>query len=444
MRNSSAPRVPIFRAVFANLLLALGLILSACEMVPPPQPTQAPTPSVHLRPGVTGIAMAAPTSAPAATAGTTPSRASSPSPAVNATAFPDPAGYQWATVASGLDKPLGIENAGDGSGRLFVVEKPGRIVILQNGQALPTPFLDIADRVKSSGSEQGLLGLAFHPNYSQTGLFYVNYIDLNGNTVVASFHVSANDPNQADPASEQDLLHVDQPYPNHNGGSTAFGPDGYLYVGLGDGGSEGDPQRNGQNLQTMLGKILRIDVNNSHPYAIPKDNPFAQGGGLPEIWAYGLRNPWRISFDKATGDMFIADVGQDSWEEVDFVAAGTPGGLNFGWSYFEGMHPFHDQPPANASFVQPVAEYSHAEGCSISGGYVYRGRSMPAWTGIYFYGDYCSGNVWGLLHTSGTTWQSQKLFSTDAKISSFGVDEAGELYLADLDGGRILRLGPKQ
>jgi len=333
-----------------------------------------------------------------------------------------------------------IQNAGDGSGRLFVVEKRGRIVILQNDQLLPTPFLDISNEVDSSGTEQGLLGLAFHPQYAQNGLFYVYYIDPGGNSVVARFNVSSNDPNQADPSSEVGLLHVDQPYSNHNGGNLAFGPDGYLYIGLGDGGSEGDPLRTGQDLQTLLGKLLRIDVNSGDNYSIPADNPFASGGGLPEIWAYGLRNPWRFSFDSLTGDLYIGDVGQDSWEEVDYIPAGTPGGLNFGWSFYEGMHPYQGQPPADVTFTPPVIEYSHSEGCSITGGYVYRGSALPEWQGIYFYGDYCSGTIWGLLQAGVGNWQSKHLFDSGLRISAFGVDEAGEIYVAGLNSGNVLRL----
>ncbi len=421
---------------------AIGLILAACEVVPAPQNTQGPTLATVSSPVATDTFIQTsipPTQAASATVQASPGPAATQIPS-----FPDPTGYQWTPYITGLNQPVDIQNAGDGSGRLFVVEKPGRIVIVKDGQTLPTPFLDIQSKVKSDGAEQGLLGLAFHPKYTQNGLFFINYIDPDGNTVIARFQVSANDPNQADPGSETDLIHVDQPFPNHNGGSMVFGPDGYLYMGLGDGGSGGDPQRNGQNVQTFLGKILRIDVNSGNSYSIPSTNPFVNGGGLPEIWAYGLRNPWRFSFDRATGDMYIADVGQDAYEEVDFVPAGTSGGLNFGWSFFEGMHPFHDQPPANANFVQPVVEYSHSEGCSITGGYVYRGASMPAWQGVYFYGDYCSGNIWGLIQTGQNEWQSKLVFSTSAKISTFGVDEAGELYLADLGSGSVLRLSPNQ
>jgi glucose/arabinose dehydrogenase len=445
MMDERKGKMPAAAGRLAGFFVILGLILSACEVIPAPAMTQAPTvspiPSLSISGNATST-VAPSESAAAPTETTTPPTATTA--ATTQPFFPDPAGYEWTPVITGLDQPVDIQNAGDGSGRLFVVEKAGRIVVLQNGQLLSVPFLDIRDKVNSRSTERGLLGLAFHPDYRENGLFFVNYIDLNGNTVIARFHVSAQDPNQADPSSEVDLIHIQQPYPNHNGGSMVFGPDGTLYMGLGDGGSAGDPQRNGQNLQTLLGKILRIDVGRSDPYSIPADNPFAQGGGLAEIWAYGLRNPWRFSFDRATGNLYIADVGQDAWEEVDFVAAGTPGPLNFGWSYFEGLHPFHDQPPAGETFIEPVVEYSHSEGCSITGGYVYRGGVMPAWQGIYLYGDYCSGNVWGLIHGSDGSWQSRLLFQTSARISSFGVDEAEELYLADLGTGDVLRLSPRQ
>jgi len=357
--------------------------------------------------------------------------------------FPDPAGYAWNPVIGGLDLPVDIQNAGDGSGRLFIVEKPGRILILKNGLLLPTPFLDISARVGSTHTEQGLLGLVFHPDYAHSGLFYVNYTDGKGNTVIARFHVSTGNPDLADPASEKELLHVDRTFNNHNGGGLAFGPDGYLYIGLGDGGSEGDPLDIGQNLNTLLGKMLRIDVDHGSPYAIPADNPFVKSGGLPEIWAYGLRNPWRFSFDRRTGDLYIADVGQDAWEEIDFVPSGTPGGMNFGWSFYEGLHPYKGQPPSNASFSWPVSEYSHADGCAVTGGYVYQGAALPEWQGVYFYGDYCSGNIWGLLPANGSAPQAKILFTTTAKITTFGVDEAGEIYLADYGTGELMRLGRK-
>ncbi len=358
--------------------------------------------------------------------------------AQSAAALPDPASYVWMPVVSGLTSPIGLANAGDGSGRLFIVEQAGLILIFQNDQLLPQPFLDIRDRVGSQGMEQGLLGLAFHPQFGQTPYFYVNYTDRQGNTVIARFQVSLADPNRADPASEKRLLQIDQPFSNHNGGETVFGPDGYLYLGLGDGGSAGDPQGNAQSLDTLLGKILRVDVDGGDPYAIPTDNSFASGGGRAEIWAYGLRNPWRFSFDRLTGDLYIADVGQNQWEEIDFLRTGSAGKLNFGWDYFEGNHPYEGQPPSGEIFIAPVAEYPHSLGCSVTGGVVYRGSRLPAWQGVYLYGDFCTGAVWGLLRDAGGAWQSKPLFTNVGRIASFGEDEAGEVYLVDRSGTLLI------
>ncbi len=363
--------------------------------------------------------------------------AASPTPQPQAeNALPDPNTAQWKAVTPDLGGPVGIANAGDGSGRLFVLVRSGVIRVIRGGQLLDAPFLDITHKVGSRGSEQGLLGIAFHPKYSQTGFFYVNYTDLNGDTVIARFHA---DPgaDQADPASEQVLIQVRQPFPNHNGGGMAFGPDGYLYLGLGDGGSQGDPQNNGQSTQVLLGKLLRIDVDHGSPYAIPPDNPpWAKGGGLPEVWAYGLRNPWRFSFDATTHDLYIADVGQDTYEEIDFLPAGSPGGANFGWRYKEGMHQYGDPVPAGVNVIDPVYEYTHQEGgCSVTGGYVYRGKALPAWQGVYIFADYCTGYVWGLARGADGAWTGQILFQTGLAITSFGVDEQGELYLADQRSG---------
>jgi glucose/arabinose dehydrogenase len=362
-----------------------------------------------------------------------------PVAAFEANSFPNPASFKWTPIVSGFISPVNFQFVDDGTGRLFVVEQAGRIRIVTNGQVHEPAFLDITDRVGSGGDEQGLLGLAFHPDFETIPYFYVNYTDKQGNTVIARF---TSDGDRADPASEKDLLHIDQPFPNHNGGEVLFGPDGYLYLGLGDGGSQGDPYGNGQNTNVLLGKILRIDVDHGDPYSIPSDNPFVSSGGRPEIWAYGLRNPWRFSFDRLTGDLYIADVGQDIWEEVD-VVTGNPGGLNYGWSYYEGMHPYSGQAPAGINFIFPVVEYSHAVGgCAIIGGFVYRG-ALPEWQGIYLYGDYCSGIIWGLIRSSdpssGNPWQSQVLFETKASLTTFGEDLSGEVYFADR-GGTIYRL----
>jgi glucose/arabinose dehydrogenase len=408
------------RLIFLLVLpaLACGRLSTPLPPAPPPAPvagTITTTPSGSV---IASLTVKPPTTAPS-----------------NAAVFPDPSAYQWQSIASGLNRPLDIQNTGDGSGRLFIVEKPGRIRIFKNGQLLETPFLDITDRVGSSGNEQGLLSLAFHPHYAENGRFFVNYTDNNGNTVIARFQASAD---FSDPNSEVDLLHVNQPFPNHNGGAVVFGPDGYLYLGLGDGGSQGDPSRNGQNLKTLLGKILRIDVDHGDPYSIPSDNPFAASGGSPEVWAYGLRNPWRFSFDKATSDLFIGDVGQDKWEEIDYYLHGAPGGANFGWSILEGTHPYNGS--AQPGLVMPVAEYGHDQGCAVTGGYVYRG-SMPEWQGIYLYGDYCKGRIWGLIKSE-SGFKSQVLFDAAVTITSFGQDESGEVYLAS-DNGNVYVLKRK-
>jgi glucose/arabinose dehydrogenase len=342
-------------------------------------------------------------------------------------------------IASGLNRPVDIQPANDGSGRLFIIEKYGATRIYENGQLLDSPFLDIADLVDDSGNEMGLLGLAFHPDYEQNGFLYVNYTGRGGNTFISRFHATDS---FADPASEKILLVVNQPFPNHNGGALAFGPDGFLYIGLGDGGSADDPRGNGQNLNTLLGKILRIDVNNGDPYEIPADNPFVGADANPEIWGYGLRNPWRFSFDRSTGDLYIGDVGQDIWEEVDYVQPGQSG-LNFGWKYMEANHDFiGENPPATLHLTFPVVEYSHSVGgCSVTGGYVYRG-AMPEWDGIYLYGDYCSGKIWG-LYQSDVGWQNQVMFEAGMTITTFGQDESGEVYFAS-DNGNIYHLTPSR
>ena len=357
-----------------------------------------------------------------------------PSPLTQIPQLPDPAQYQWSQVANGLGKPVGLVHAGDGSGRIFIIEQPGTIRILQNGELLPAPFINISERVNDKSSEQGLLGLAFHPDYRNNGYFFVNYTDSRGDTAIARYRVSA-DPNLADPATESQLLTIAQPYGNHNGGHLAFGPDGYLYIGTGDGGSGGDPDGNAQNLDMLLGKMLRLNVDDL-PYTIPPDNPYGD-----EIWAYGLRNPWRYSFDTLTGDLYIGDVGQGAWEEIDFLAAGTPGGMNLGWDFFEGSHPFEGTVPEDLSLIEPVAEYDHSLGCSVTGGVVYRG-DMNAWQGVYLYGDYCTGRVWGLLRDAQGEWMNALLFETGTNMSSFGEDENGEVYLVH-HGGEVFRLAEK-
>jgi glucose/arabinose dehydrogenase len=444
-----------------RLIVTFSLItiisLVGCSGTPTPIPTITPTqskfirvpsptfsgsvePTVTASPTIASSEVISPTTAtPTATATETPTPTPIPDTVIT---LPDPAGYSWQELVSGLNQPEGLVNAGDGSGRLFVVEQGGLIRIFKDGALLATPFLDLTSKVVCCG-ERGLLGLVFHPQYAENGYFFVDYTEeLSGvtYTVIARYSVSNNDADQADPGSETRLLHIEQPFQNHKGGQLQFGPDGYLYIGMGDGGSEGDPLGNGQSLDTLLGKILRIDVDYAQPYAIPADNPFASGGGLPEIWAYGLRNPWRFSFDWLTGDLYIGDVGQDAWEEIDFLPAGSPGGANFGWSYFEGTHPYRGSPPAEAEFVMPVAEYSHSVGEAVIGGYVYRGSELLDWYGVYIYGDYGSGIVWGLLHLPDGSWQNAQMFDTGRRISTFGVDEDGEVYMVDDSDGTILML----
>jgi glucose/arabinose dehydrogenase len=387
--------------------------------------------------------IAAPVSTLAAMQGTSVESVGSPTPAgipptiqpSNPGVFPNPSTFHWIPVITGMAKPTDIQFPDDGTGRLFVIEQGGRIRIIANGQMLDPPFLDITGRVGSQGNEQGLLGLAFHPDFKRNPFFYVNYTDVNGNTVIARFQANGD---TTDPATEKDLILNQKFFPNHNGGEMVFGPDGYLYIGLGDGGSQGDPNGNGQNTNTFFGKILRIDVDHGEPYALPPGNPFVKGGGKPEIWAYGLRNPWRFSFDKASGNLYIADVGQDLWEEVDVVSSASAG-LNFGWNYYEGTHPYAGQAPPGINITMPVVEYNHAVGgCAIIGGYVYRG-ALSEWQGIYFYGDECSGFIWGLSHTS-SGWQSQLLYRTGEDITTFGQDPSGAIYFAGR-GGTIYRLG---
>jgi len=343
-------------------------------------------------------------------------------------------------VVSGLTNPVDLQFPNDGTGRFFVVQQPGSIRIGNNGTLLATPFLDITPKVNFAG-EMRLLGLAFHPQFAQNHKFYVHYDQMVGSqiqSVIAEYQVSAADANQADPASERILLTVNQPFPNHKGGQLVFGPDGFLYIGFGDGGSGGDPLGNGQNLQTLLGKMLRIDVDHTSSglqYAIPADNPFAAGGGLPEIWAYGLRNPWRFSFERDTGRLFVGDVGQDKYEEIDILQRGG----NFGWNVMEGMHCFNPATGCNMmSLVLPIAEYDHTEGDAVIGGPVYKGTAIPNLGGAYIFSDFGSGTIWELTESSGT-WTRTKLLSSNRNVSSFGQDVAGEIYVVDYSGN-ILKL----
>jgi len=366
-------------------------------------------------------------------------------------------------LVSGLSSPVHISNAGDGSNRLFVVERVGRIRVVENGVLSVTPFLDIQDRTQSTGGEEGLLSIAFPQDYATHGYFYVYYTNKNGDNQVSRFHTSAN-PDLAEPNSEELILYLEHPsHSNHNGGQLAFGQDGYLYIGTGDGGGGGDPDENAQDPASLLGKILRIDVSPAMPggsdviflpilvggnefpanlsYRIPPDNPFVNVPGYRgEIWALGLRNPWRFSFDRQTGDLFIGDVGQGSWEEVDFQLATSQGGENYGWNEMEGTHCYLLN-CETSGMTLPVYEYpTHVDGsCAVTGGFVYRGLTYDGMQGIYFLGDYCNGVITG-LQMDGSIWQNQLLLDTNINISSFGEDESGEVYLADIATGTIYHL----
>ena len=323
--------------------------------------------------------------------------------------------------------------------RLFVVEQPGTVKIVNADKTVdPTPFLDISSKI-TYGGEMGLLGLAFHPQVADNGYFYVNYIDKGEYTIIARYTISKQT-GRADPTTEKVLLKIKQPYENHNGGMLLFGPDKYLYALLGDGGNGSDPQNHAQNTGDLLGKMLRIDVDNGDPYAIPATNPLGKGEGRQEIWAYGLRNPWRVSFDRKTGDLYIADVGQTMYEEVDFQKAGSAGGQNYGWHCYEGFHTLiTDGCKAASNYTAPVLEYDHSEKrCSITGGYVYRGAKYPAMYGKYFYADYCGGQIYYTNESAG--WKPTLAVATSANISTFGEDSSGELYIADHTTGAIYHL----
>lgn len=406
---------------------------------------------------------------------------------------PEHPGFALEEIVGGFTRPLYLTHAGDGSGRLFILEQGGRISIWDGERLLDEPFLDISALVTTRGNEQGLLSLAFAPDYADSGEAYVSYSGSGGRSVIARYAVDPGNPNRLDPDSAEVIFQLDQPYSNHNGGLIKFGPDGYLYFGLGDGGSGGDPLGSGQDLTTLLGAMLRIDVTPAAPaaggagsgddspgsgggsghggpgggtgtasagnYRIPPDNPYVNSGppgAKHEIWAYGLRNPWRFSFDRETGDLYIADVGQNEIEEINFQPAHSPGGENYGWNTWEGSRRYsRSDTEGPGPVVFPILEYSHTgSNCSVTGGYVYRGRSIPALRGVYIYGDYCSGLIWGAKPADGDGgsagsgpeavpgWVTADLFSSGLMISSFGEDEDGELYVFDHREGGIYRLVP--
>ena len=366
-------------------------------------------------------------------------------------------GLSLEQVANVGGQPVGVRNAGDGSARLFIVRRQGDILIVDGGGVLlSTPFLDISALVDDGGSEQGLLGLAFHPQYKTNGYFYVNYTRnlqpaAADRSVIARYAVSVADPNLANPNSGVVLLEIEQDFSNHNGGDLLFGPDGYFYIGMGDGGSGGDPNNRAQSLNSLLGKLLRINVDaepggsvaqlcglNPQGYGIPADNPFVGNANTcPEIWAYGMRNPWRLSFDAQTRDLFIGDVGQNSVEEIDFQPAGAAG-RNYGWRCRDGGRPFNNDPPCSGTLVEPILTYTHANGCSITGGYRYRGSYGPL-VGTYLYADFCNGRIWFAHEDGNGDWSNQGLINSGFNVSSFGEDENREIYLTDLGGG-IYRL----
>jgi len=386
---------------------------------------------------------------PATPGGTSPTAtnpdipSTSPIPSASLAPFdPDAVSLDVAVVTDGLDQPVDVAVPGDGSGRVFVAEQPGRIRIVQDGALVDAPFLDIRERI-ASGGERGLLGLAFHPAFPDDPRFFVDYTDVNGDTVVAEYRLSGTDPDTGDAGSERVLLRVDQPFGNHNGGAVVFGPDGMLYVATGDGGSAGDPQGNGQRLDTLLAKVLRIDVDsrgNGDAYGIPDDNPFVDtAGARPEIWLTGLRNPWRMRFDGETGDLWIGDVGQGAWEEIDMAPAGV-GGLDFGWNRMEGFECFEPREGCDErGLTPPVAAYGHDLGCAVIGGVVVRDPDQPLLNGGYLFSDSCSGNLW-LLDAADPGPQEPVLKQgTGRSISSIGLDADGTV-LATALGGELIRI----
>ena len=395
---------------------------------------------------VLGVAACGGSSSPSSPSATpTPSSGSCPAGAVvqgapNLTAT---------RVVAGLSSPLDLQSAPGDRTRLFAVEQAGRIRIVRAGALVPTPFLDISARI-ASGGERGLLGLAFHPQFGTNGRFFVNYTDRSGDTHISEFRAPLPAGDTADVGSERELMFVRQPFANHNGGGLTFGTDGFLYIGLGDGGSGSDPQGNAQNLGTRLGKMLRVDVNGATPFAIPPDNPFVgRSGALPEIWAYGLRNPWRFSVDRANGDLYIGDVGQGALEEIDVGLASRRGGENYGWNTMEGTRCFSPGSGCNmAGLTLPVTEYGRADGFSVTGGVVYRGCRMPGYAGHYFYADYGTGLIRSFRLEAGDAVQARDwttaLSGSSRQIrnpSSFGVDADGEIYIVDYDG-EVYRIDP--
>jgi len=411
--------------VAATLMLGAAFAVTACS-------PGRPTPTSSPRPGAS-----APTGT--GTGGTPPSATAPSSGGPLGSVGPLDLGNisislePFAEVDGG---PLAITAPDDGSGRLFVAAQDGRVWVIEDGVALSNPAVDLGPRLRSGG-EQGLLGIATHPAFPTDSRIFVNYTDGAGDTVVASLQIDPNDPNRINPDSHRKLLSIDQPHGNHNGGAVLFGPDGYLYVFTGDGGSGGDPQGNGQSREALLGKVLRLDIDAAAGdvgYVVPVDNPFVGGDGRDEIWHLGLRNPWRASFDRASGDLWIGDVGQGAWEEVD-VARAAIGGLNFGWNTMEGAHCFNAADCNRDGLTLPVSEYGRDLGCTVIGGYVYRGSRFPALAGAYLFADYCSGRIFAIDATTTDLATPVEVGSGGGSISAFGEDADGELYVLTLDGG---------
>ena len=451
-------------------LLVVAIATAGCSSSEPgPTPAPQPAPTLASSPIPTAPPVVTPASTHTATATralaftATPAATSRPTP--TATPTPTPVPVPMVVARTPSPQPLrrmevrrafpnltfrqltNLVQPDDGRDRIFVTEQPGRIRVFPNDQeALSAEtFLDIRDRVSERHNEEGLLGLAFDPDFNDSGYFFVYYSAADPRrSVISRFSVSQSNPNVADPESEFVILEIAEPFGNHNGGQIAFGPDGFLYIGVGDGGSGADPLGNGQNKGTLLGTILRIDVggvSSGMSYRIPPDNPFVNvAGARQEIWAYGLRNPWRFSFDIATGLLWVADVGQNRWEEIDIVEQG----LNYGWNVMEGRHCFSPSSGCDTAGLEtPVTEYDHAEGCSVTGGYVYRGSLTPVLLGMYVYGDFCSGNVWGLRYDGQSVTEEMLLVRSDLLITSFGQDVAANLYILDRAGG-IYYLAPEE